>query len=384
MPPVGRTPTSMASTGKTLFPSSVQKFMKRAIGLIIGIVVSVVCFAYSMKGTSLADLKAGFLQANYLTLPLMLVMLFGFYWLKAMRWSWLLTPVTPLTTRQLFPPLLIGFAANNILPAHLGEFVRVFVVRKQHNVPFSTVFSTVVLERIFDVVAILGLFSVGLMFTRDLPDDYRKSAIVLAAGCVFVVICVAFYLMWTDWFLRLTERVIGWLPFIPASLTGKILDMLRAGAHGLSALRSGKAVFLIMLNSIAQWLLNGLLAYTALRAFHVPVTPTAGMIITGVIAIGVTIPSSPGYFGVIQYCFAISMSAQGLDIDPSLVLGASLYYHISMYIPVTVLGLHYLHSLGMRVSDLNKVADGSAEQEPANQMSSEERAEEPAVTPENV
>ena len=384
MPPVGRTPTSMASTAKTLFPSSVQKFMKRAIGLIIGIVVSVVCFAYSMKGTSLADLKAGFLQANYLTLPLMLAMLFGFYWLKAMRWSWLLTPVTPLTTRQLFPPLLIGFAANNILPAHLGEFVRVFVVRKQHNVPFSTVFSTVVLERIFDVVAILGLFSVGLMFTRDLPDDYRKSAIVLAAGCVFVVICVAFYLMWTDWFLRLTERVIGWLPFIPASLTGKILDMLRAGAHGLAALRSGKAVLLIMLNSIAQWLLNGLLAYTALRAFHVPVTPTAGMIITGVTAIGVTIPSSPGYFGVIQYCFAISMAAQGLDIDPSLVLGASLYYHISMYIPVTVLGLHYLHSLGMRVSDLNKVADGSAEQEPANQMSSEERAEEPAVTPENV
>ncbi|MDG2129429.1 MAG: lysylphosphatidylglycerol synthase transmembrane domain-containing protein [Fuerstiella sp.] len=349
--------------------------MKRAIGLIIGIVVSVVCFAYSMKGTSLADLRAGFQQANYLTLPLMLAMLFGFYWLKAMRWSWLLKPVTSLTTRRLFPPLLIGFAANNILPAHLGEFVRVFVVRKQHQVPFSTVFSTVVLERIFDVVAILGLFSVGLMFTSDLPDDYRRNALFLAAGCVFVVICVAIYLIWTDWFLRLTERVIGWVPFIPEALTGKILDMLRAGAHGLAALRSGRAVFLIMLNSIAQWLLNGLLAYTALRAFHVPVTPSAGLIITGVIAIGVTIPSSPGYFGVIQYCFAISMAAQGLDIDPSLVLGASLYYHISMYIPVTVLGVHYLHSVGMRVSDLIKVGEDSADQETPGQAMNGEQPE---------
>ena len=349
--------------------------MKRAIGLILGIVVSVVCFAYSMKGTSPDDLRAGFQQASYLSLPFMLAMLFGFYWLKAMRWSWLLSPVTPLTTRQLFPPLLIGFAANNILPAHLGEFVRVFVVRKQHKVPFSTVFSTVVLERIFDVVAILGLFSIGLMFTNDLPDDYRKSAIFLAAACVFVVICVAFYLIWTDWFLKITEIIIGWVPFIPESLTGKILDMLRAGAHGLAALRSGRAVVLIMLNSIAQWLLNGLLAYTALRAFHVPVTPTAGLIVTGVIAIGVTIPSSPGYFGVIQYCFAISMAAQGLDIDPSLVLGASLYYHISMYIPVTVLGLHYLHSLGMRVSDLNKVAEGSVDQESPDQTGSTVQAE---------
>ncbi len=358
--------------------------MKRAIGLIIGIVVSVVCFAYSMKGTSAAELQAGLLQANYLTLPLMLAMLFGFYWLKAMRWSWLLAPVAPLTTRQLFPPLLIGFAANNILPAHLGEFVRVFVVRKQHRIPFSTVFSTVVLERIFDVVAILGLFSVGLMFTNDLPDDYRRSAIFLAAGCVFVVICVTLYLIWTDWFLKLTETIIGWVPFIPKSLTGKILDMLRAGAHGLAALRSGRTVLLIMLNSIAQWLLNGLLAYTALRAFHVPVTPTAGMIITGVTAIGVTIPSSPGYFGVIQYCFAISMAAQGLDFDPSLVLGASLYYHISMYIPVTVLGLYYLNSLGMRVSDLNKLADSSAEPEPSDQVSGEEQAVEPPATPDNA
>ncbi|MDG1895530.1 MAG: lysylphosphatidylglycerol synthase transmembrane domain-containing protein [Fuerstiella sp.] len=355
--------------------------MKRAVGLIIGIVVSVICFAYSMKGTSLEELKAGFLQANYLSLPFMLAMLFGFYWLKALRWSWLLSPVTPLTTRQLFPPLLIGFAANNILPAHLGEFVRVFVVRKQHKVPFSTVFSTVVLERIFDVVAILGLFSVGLMFTKDLPDDYRKSAIFLAAGCVFVVICVAFYLIWTDWFLKLTETIIGWVPFIPKSLTGKILDMLRAGAHGLAALRSGRTVFLIMLNSIVQWLLNGLLAYTALRAFHVPVTPTAGLIVTGVIAIGVTIPSSPGYFGVIQYCFAISMAAQGLDIDPSLVLGASLYYHISMYIPVTVLGLHYLHSLGMRVSDLNKVADDPVDQDSPGQTLNTEQEENSAVMP---
>ena len=377
-------PNRNAAINRTLFPSLVQKFMKRAIGLIIGIVVSVICFAYSMKGTSLADLQAGFLQANYLSLPLMLAMLFGFYWLKAMRWSWLLTPVSPLTARQLFPPLLIGFAANNILPAHLGEFVRVFVVRKQHKVPFSTVFSTVVLERIFDVVAILGLFSVGLMFTNDLPDDYRKSAIFLAAGCVFVVVCVAFYLIWTDWFLRLTETIIGWVPFIPASLTGKILDVLRAGAHGLAALRSGRTVLLIMLNSIAQWLLNGLLAYTALRAFHVPVTPTAGMIITGVIAIGVTIPSSPGYFGVIQYCFAISMAAQGHDVDPSRVLGASLYYHISMYIPVTVLGLHYLHSLGMRVADLNKVVEDSADQDSPDQTTNKEKAGESSVVSENV
>jgi uncharacterized protein (TIRG00374 family) len=328
--------------------------MKRALGLIIGIAVSVFFFALSMKGTSVEELKSGFANANYLTLPLMLAMLFGFYWLKAMRWSWLLSPVKPVTTRQLFPPLLIGFAANNILPAHLGEFIRVFVVNRQHKIPATTVLSTVVLERIFDVVAILSLFGVGLMFTDTMPDEYRRNAIVLGGLCVVAVIGVTVYLIWTEWFLKVFGIMMSWV--LPHRISEKILGMLRAGADGLASLKSGKMVALIALSSLAQWLLNGLMAYTALKAFHVPVTPLTGLIVTGVTAFGVTIPSTPGYFGVIQYCFTISMKAQGLDVNQSLVLAASLYYHISMYIPVTGLGLYYLSSLGLTIGDLTKAA----------------------------
>lgn len=143
---------------------------------------------------------------------------------------------------------------------------------------------------------------------------------------------------------------------LPDRVSGKILDMLQAGAEGLAALKSGRAVLLITLSSVAQWLLNGLIAYTALKAFHIPVTVTSGLIVTGVTAIGVTVPSTPGYFGVIQYCFRISMAAQGLSVDPSLVLGASLYYHISMYIPVTLSGLYFLNSLGLHFSDMTRAA----------------------------
>ncbi len=270
--------------------------MKRAIALIIGIAVSVFLFARSMAGTSMEGLRVAFQSANYLTLPLMLMLLFGFYWLKAMRWKWLLAPVCPLTTRQLFKPLLIGFAFNNLLPAHLGEFVRVFVVRTRHGVPASTVLSTVVLERIFDVVAILALFSLGLLFTDDMPQEYRDNALIFAGFCVVGVLCVAAYLIWTDWFLKLSETMMGWV--LPKAISAKILEMLQAGAHGLHALKSGKAIFLIAVSSLAQWTLNGLIAYTALKAFHVPVTISAGMIITGVTAMGVTIPSTPGYFAL--------------------------------------------------------------------------------------
>ncbi len=349
--------------------------MKRAIALIIGIAVSVFLFARSMAGTSMEGLRVAFQSANYLTLPLMLMLLFGFYWLKAMRWKWLLAPVCPLTTRQLFKPLLIGFAFNNLLPAHLGEFVRVFVVRTRHGVPASTVLSTVVLERIFDVVAILALFSLGLLFTDDMPQEYRDNALIFAGFCVVGVLCVAAYLIWTDWFLKLSETMMGWV--LPKAISAKILEMLQAGAHGLHALKSGKAIFLIAVSSLAQWTLNGLIAYTALKAFHVPVTISAGMIITGVTAMGVTIPSTPGYFGVIQYCFRISMVAQGIPFDPSQVMAASVYYHMSMYIPVPLLGLYYMASMKVKFSDITKAADADELEEVAHAAADEDFADNP-------
>ncbi len=334
--------------------------MKQALFLVLGIGVSVGCFALSMKGTNTEQLKAGFANANYLSLPLMLGLLFAFYWLKTLRWQWLLAPVAPLTYKQLFPPMIIGFAANNLLPAHLGEFIRVFVVRKKYGVPASTVLSTVILERIFDVLAILTLFGVGLMFTDDLPSNYRNAAIGLGTVAGFVVVAVAMYLIWTDAFIAFFKWCLSWFPFLPAKLTTGILEMLLKGADGLAALRSWKTVLLIAASSLLQWLLNGMIAYVALRAFQIDVTMATGLIVTGVTAFGVTIPSTPGYFGVIQMCFQVSMNAQQIRPDPSLVLGASVYYHMSMYIPVTMLGLYFLQQSGLSLKDLQRAKETDA------------------------
>ena len=331
--------------------------MKRAFFLVLGIVVSVACFAWSLRGTDTESLKAGFANANYWTLPIMLALLFAFYWLKTWRWQLLLAPVAPLTMKQLFSPMLIGFAANNLLPAHLGEFIRVFFVRQKHGVPASTVLSTVVLERIFDVLSILTLFGIGLAFTDDLPDHYRNGAMLLGAGASGVVIAVVIYLIWTEHFIGLVGRILSWCPFLPVKLSRGLVGMLRKGGEGLMALKSGKVVALVVFTSLLQWLLNGLIAYVALSAFHIDVTPATGLIVTGVTAFGVTIPSTPGYFGVIQMCFEVSMNAQQLKPDPSLVFGASVYYHMSMYIPVTIFGLYFLQQSGLRLKDMQQAAE---------------------------
>ena len=77
----------------------------------------------------------------------------------------------------------------------------------------------------------------------------------------------------------------------------------------------------------------------------------------GVTAFGVTVPSTPGFFGVIQYCFRISLQPFGLNM--AAVLGASVYYHLTQYILVTATGLFFLSRMGLRLGDLRREAHAS-------------------------
>jgi hypothetical protein len=335
--------------------------MKRGILILLGFAVSAGAMAWSMRDVRLSELKEGVLGADYRTLPLFLLQLFAFYWLKAARWKWLLNPTKQLSTGELFRPVIVGFAANCVLPAHLGEFVRVYLVNRKYGVPSGTVLSTIVLERILDVIAILLLFGVGLMFAPSMPEDYRKGATIVAGFASCGVVAAAIYLIRTDWFIRTTERVLAVMRFLPAGLTSKLLDLLRQGAAGLHSMKSIRTVLLALLNSLAQWTLNGLGAVLALRAFQVDVDLSTGLILTGITAFGVMIPAAPGYFGVIQVCFEAAMQAQELKPPAALVFGASVYYQLLSMIPVVLTGFWFLYRDHLSLKSLQQVARESGE-----------------------
>ncbi|MFM7056261.1 MAG: lysylphosphatidylglycerol synthase transmembrane domain-containing protein [Planctomycetota bacterium] len=335
--------------------------MKRGILIILGLAVSAGAMAWSMRDVRLSELKEGVLGADYRTLPLILLQLFVFYWLKAARWKWLLNPTKRLTTGELFRPVIVGFAANSVLPAHLGEFVRVYLVNRKHGVSSGTVLSTIVLERILDVIAILLLFGVGLLFAPSMPEDYRRGATVVAGFASCGVVAAAVYLFWTDGFIRITERVLSVVRFLPAGLTGRLLDLLRQGAAGLHSMKSLRTVVLALLNSLAQWTLNGTGAVLALRAFQVEVDLSTGLILTGITAFGVMIPAAPGYFGVIQVCFEAAMQAQELKPPAALVFGASVYSQMAGMIPVVLLGFYFLYRDHLSLRSLQREARAGAD-----------------------
>lgn len=356
-----------------------KRFYKtKWFNLALGIVVTAGCLWWAFQQMLIGDdgekksaaevfsrISAAFAKADYRSLPIMWTCLALFYWLKAVRWKFLLAPLGNFRpVRDLFPATIVGFAFNNVLPAHLGEFVRVFVFSRESGLPRTAVLSSIVLERIFDVIAILTFLMLGLFLVdaAEIDPKIAQSAMVFGGFVCLGLAMAAVYLIWTKPVVTFVEWCLNFFSFIPAGLREKIVGIVETGAEGLASLRSVKLLAGILTTSYVQWFLNGLTIHLALWAFGIDVSPKVSAIVLGATAIGVTIPSSPGYFGVIQVCFLLVLSF--FEPNREVVFAASIYYHMLQWVPVTFIGMFFFLRSGYKVGEIQNQADVTTTDEP--------------------
>jgi len=350
-------------------------YRSKWFNLAIGSTVTVACLGWAFHtmrddgqgglkptGQVIGEIVDAFRQADYRTLPWIWLALVAFYAIKAWRWKLLLSSFGSFRTMtDLLPSVMIGFAFNNVLPAHLGEFVRMYVFSREHDVPRTGALASIAVERIFDIIAILSLLLVGMM---TVDSSQLDSSIVTSAWVFSGVVCVALggaavYLIWTEPYVRFVESTLGLLPFVPSAVSGKVRGILESGAEGLAALKSPSLLIGVLLTSIAQWILNGSMIYLSLLAFDIEVSVGVAAIVLGVVAFGVTDPSTPGYFGIIQLCFLLVLKLFITEGETQLVFAASIYYHMAQWIPVTMIGMGYFLRAGFRLSDLDQDDESS-------------------------
>lgn len=297
-----------------------------------------------------------FQTADYRSLPIIWGVLFVFYILKAWRWRLMLSPVGNYrAVKDLLPPIMIGFSFNNILPFRIGEVARCLVFSKQQKLPFSVAVSSVVLERFLDLIGVLFYLGVGLLFIKGVDPTIQKTAFVGAGLAACGVLGGLAYVLWTKPVLILLERILKALPLLPHSISEKICKILESGAQGLAAIRNLRLLIAMLVISIIKWGLNGFLVWISLWSFGLTVAPSVAMLLLGVIALGVAVPAVPGYFGVMQLCFAVVLSLfiEG-DDGRAAVLAASIYFQMTQWIPVTMIGLVYFVMTGLKLHDVGE------------------------------
>jgi uncharacterized protein (TIRG00374 family) len=117
-------------------------------------------------------------DAKYIYIIPTLILIFMSHYLRAVRWSALIAPIKKVSVLNLFSATMIGFMANSVLPARIGEIIRPVMVAKKEKVKVTASFATVVMERIFDMLCVI-VFASLLFFFLPAETLQDKSVSVI-------------------------------------------------------------------------------------------------------------------------------------------------------------------------------------------------------------
>jgi uncharacterized protein (TIRG00374 family) len=278
--------------------------LRNALRLTLGIAVSLACLWYATRGTDwsdvgrlLAAVRPHWLVAAAVSSVVALL-------LRAQRWRLLLRPVADVPLGAAFSATAIGFAATSVLPLRLGEIIRPTLLARRVGFRVSAGLSSVVLERLFDMLFVLLCFLV-LSLVYPLEPGLRRAAVLLGGGAILglgVLVVASRNRVAAE---RIVDRVLDRLP----GVASRVVRPLTAGFfQALGALRSPAIVAGVTAYSALVWSANALPFLFALLALaiDVPLVPAALASIV-IVAAFVFIPQGPGFVGTWQIGCVIAL-----------------------------------------------------------------------------
>lgn len=319
--------------------------------LLVGIGLGAAFLYLSVRGTDLAAIAAALQRARLWPAPAIVLALGLFFWLKALRWRTLLAPLQAVTTRAIVPAMMVGYASNVILPAQLGELVRMYLAARALGIAKASMLATIVVERLFDFLALLCFLGLVLVVDLAAPAELRVVgywvggiSLALLAGVGGLLIGHRHIIAWV--------RAMGHAP--AGSLAARLSAHCTVAAQGLGAIRSPRLLLQIVATSFAQWACMGLCVHLAIAALGITAPLSAAFTVLTFIVAGLTLPSSPGFVGTVQLCFTLGLAPY--HVDSAAAFATSVYYHVIVYASVLLAGLWYMRRLGYRVHDLKSAA----------------------------
>ncbi len=284
-------------------------------------------------------------QANYLMFIPALVILTIALVIRTWRWHWLLYQTKTARFYSLFSSLMIGTAANMVLPARAGEFIRAYFLGRREKISKTTAFATIVVERIFDGLTILLFLLLVVLLTGARNDKIKYMGYLGAAFYLGVVVGLFLLYFRKDFLIRLIKAL------VPQPLAAKIAGILDAFLEGMQVMRNGRQLFMVVLLSLATWVGFALSFWPVLLAFDfgAPVPYYAPFLVIAFDALGLTIPGAPAGIGIFQYVtvealrIAFTLSGGGslspaADFDEVAAV-FSVALHFSQVAPEVLIGL---------------------------------------------
>lgn len=349
---------------------------------VVGVLLGAALLWFALRDVDAGEVVWGIRRADPVLLTIAVAGATFIFVIRAVRWRSLLEPVRPDSAfRPRFAATTIGFMANNLLPARIGEFVRAYALSRLEPVPVAASFGSLVVERLLDgftitgflflAMALPGFPAVGPVGGRAV--DSTAFFVLAVFGAVAVVLFAT--VLWPDRVLAAFDSTLGRV--MPRSVARPVHDALRALVSGFATLRRPSLLLRAAVWSVVLWLVGAASFWVAFRAFDIEAPFSGALFLQSLISLAVALPAAPGFFGLYEAGVRIGL-VQVWGVPVNAAMSFAIGFHMASFLPVTAIGLYYAWRLGIswrQVEESEEVTERAVEAEEAREARARRRRE---------
>jgi len=325
--------------------------LKTILTIVISLAFAVLFMWLAFRGLDFENIKISLAKANYLWV--LAAMVFGLlaYWFRAIRWNLLLEPLGyQISNSNSLWTISFGYLMNLTIPRS-GELARSTALYGVEKVPVDKSFGTIILERVIDLVCMLGFLALTLVFKYDaIAAFYHQSGVKI--NPVYVVSVVLILVLGVFIFFKFKDKF-AHLPFI-----GKVIEFVEGIFHGLTTIFKLKQKTKFIVLSVAIWVSYYFAAY--LVCFALPETAhftiAHGFFVIVVGTLGMMVPASGG-IGAFHFAMKVGIGAlffsYGKTFEEGAAVGLS-YAFISHTMQLVIMAVMGFISIPVLAKERNK------------------------------
>jgi hypothetical protein len=310
------------------------------------------------------EVRAALSKADWFLLSVAVLVISAAYLFRAYRWGTLLAPLCPARISDLFAATTVGFGAV-FLVGRAGEVVRPVVLpMRDPRIRPSASFVTILVERIYDLMAVILIFAINLLWFRPPTDSSIELAKVRFAGAVLLGLAIA-GIVGLIWYRRNSERVIQiwqrlfrgrW--FMPNRINRAFVSLLEQLARALRVLVDAKELAVTIAWTTLVWFGIALANLLVLRAFGLPFGIKETLFVLGWSLVGSLVPTPGGAAGAFHAATAAGLLVLGVTRETAAAI--SIVMHLVDFGPALLIGLFYFIRGDINISRLRSLISTDA------------------------
>jgi uncharacterized protein (TIRG00374 family) len=289
------------------------------------------------------------------------------YWLRALRWQFILRPVGRVRHSSVLLTTAVGYAALSLLPARMGDLIRPLLLARREKIPASASLASILTERVFDLWSVVLFFLVFIIWPPDMStldeqaqhslDVLSFSGYVVGAGLLVGTLVLLGLFRYQERFVELLTRPAGW---IKSSWRQPATNFFNHFLDGLRVLQRPRDLIITTVASLFMWYVICYQVRFTLLAFGVDLPLRAAYLIVTMAVIGLAVPT-PGGVGGFHKATQVGMTLFfGIGLNEA--TGIAIAYHAICFVPITIIGLLCLPFLGVNLREVKSIEPEAAEE----------------------